>query len=338
MKASSYLGAAIFSACLVIGPKVSAQASGGNYVEDLAGERIKLEERIRALRATLAAQGDATVTTLERQVRFQVSSLPIPNAWVGKDAATGVSTIFMTAEYRLIMTYLADSDIISATVPGYFDCNMAYIQRIFEALASNRARIASGQAPLRLPSPEIYLNTAPASCRKYQELFPIRQALRPARDAQVDMVLALSYLHELGHVARGHQPVNLSGLGELTSDRQRLNEFARLMSRSREQENQADDWASDRFADLSSNPMAALSSVLSAFYLAFGGFDCSLEAADSHPNGYQRFARQVGRITDRAAAAGKFQRNETLVRLIQDIRSVAAKAQEKLRCNAQYSF
>ena len=328
------LGAALgVSQCLLFwAAPVSAQSAGGNYLEDLANERIKLEARMRSLRTTLSMHGDSTVQTVERQVRFEVSELPIPNAWVARDPNTGVSTIFMTAEYRLAITYLADSDIVSAATAGYFKCNMAYVQRMFDALASNRARSSSGQAPLRLPSPEVYLSSASSDCRPYQARFPIDPALRAQRDAQVDMVIALGYLHELGHVARGHQPVSLAAIDRLPTNERRLNEFARLMSRSREQETQADDWASDRFVDLSSNPMVALSSVLSAFYLAFGGFDCSLEAADSHPNGYQRFARQIGRIKDRATTAGKFPNSAAIAQLIEDARSLASKAQENLKC------
>lgn len=310
----------------------TAQVSGGNYEEDLAEEGVKLDAYIKWLRPLFAQYGDASVKSLESQVRFRVSDEQVPNAWVGRDPNSGRTTIFMTAQYRLLITYLADADVVSFTSPEFIQCRQTYVDTLFRTLAENRQRSASGSPPRRLLAPEIYLDTASAGCRQFKKNFPIDPKHRPARDMAVNTVVALGYLHELGHVALGHSAVSLASIEQLPTNSLRLNEFARLMSRSRSQEVQADDWAIDRFVDLSNNPLEALTNVLSTFYLAFGGFDCSLEAADSHPNGFQRFARQMGRLKDRATAAGKFPTNKDIASHIDDTSALAAKAQQNLQC------
>ena len=309
-----------------------AQVSGGNYEEDLAEEAVKLDTYIKRLRLLLAKHGDAGVKSLENQVQFRISNERVPNAWVVKDPSSGQSTVFMTAEYRLLITYLADADVISFTTPGFIQCRQTYVDALFRALATNRQRSAFGSAPRRLLAPEVYLDAAPAGCREFKGKFPIEPKHRAARDVAVNTVIALGYLHELGHVALGHAGVSLASIEALPTNSMRLNEFVQLMRRSRVQEFQADDWAIDRFVDLSNNPLEALTNVLSTFYLAFGGFDCSLEAADSHPNGFQRFARQMTRLKARATASGKFPNNADVAKLIDDTTALASKAQQNLKC------
>ena len=330
MKFTAFIALAATTFVLQIG-QAFAQLSAGNYEEDLSEEGVKLDAYINRLRPLLAQYGDASVKSLESQVRFRISNERIPNAWVVKDNS-GRSTIFMTSEYRLLIAYLADADVISFTVPGFIQCRQTYVYALFRSLAVNRQRSASGSAPRRLPAPEVYLDTASAGCREFRGKFPIEAKYRPARDVAVNTVVALGYLHELGHIALGHAGVSLANIEVLPTNSMRLNEFIRLMTRSRAQEFQADDWAIDRFVDLSNNPLEALTNVLSTFYLAFGGFDCSLEAADSHPNGFQRFARQMGRLKARATAAGKFPKSNEVAQLIDDTNALAAKAQQNLKC------
>ncbi|WP_027716707.1 hypothetical protein [Desulfuromonas sp. TF] len=306
--------------------------SGGNYLEDLNVERQKLSNYIEWFRKTFSQNGDVALESLIQQIPFQVSDKPFPNAWVAYDQNSKKKTIYMTAEYRLLITYIADANQVSVHSPEFFPCKNMYINALFDALAGNRQRIANDLPPRRLPAPEIFLETTPAYCNQYKSSFPIDPKFRPARDYSVNVVIGLGYLHELGHIASGHSYVDLSTLDKLTTITQRLNEFLKLMGRSRSQEVEADDWAIDRFVELSNNPIEALSNVLADFYLAFGGFDCSIESADSHPNGYQRFSRQMGRMKDRAIAAGKFPDSQELTLLINDTTELAAKIQYQLKC------
>lgn len=310
----------------------TGQVSRGDYEKDLAQEGAKLDAYIKWLRPLHAQYGDSSLKSVEQQVRFRVSNEQVPNAWVGRDSSSGQYTIFMTAQYRLLITYLADADVVSSISPRFFQCRQEYVETLFRALASNLQRSASGLPPRRLLAPEVYFDTASAVCRRFKDEFPIDPKYRPARDYAVNIVVALGYLHELGHVVHGHQAVSLTNIEQLPTNSQRLNEFIRLMSRSRAQETQADDWAIDKFVDLSPNPFEAVTNVLSTFYLAFGGFDCSLEAGDSHPNGFQRFARQMKRMKDRAFAAGKVPHNKDIIRIIDDANKLAEKAQQELKC------
>lgn len=311
----------------------TAQVSGGDYEKDLAEEGVKLDTYIKWLRPLHAKYGNSSLKSVEQQVRFLVSDEQVPNAWVGLNPSSGRKTVFMTAQYRLLITYLADADVVSSISPGFFHCRQTYVDTLFRALASNRQRSASGSPPRRLLAPEVFLDTASsAGCRQFKDKFPIDPKYRPARDYAVNIVVALGYLHELGHVALGHSSVSLASIDQLPSNSQRLNEFLRLMSRSRAQEAEADDWAIDRFVDIEPNPLRALTNVLSTFYLAFGGIDCSLEAADTHPNGFQRFARQMGRLKERATAANKFPSNQDVARLIDETIALAEKAQQSLQC------
>ncbi|HRB14882.1 MAG TPA: hypothetical protein PK224_03740 [Nitrospira sp.] len=309
-----------------------AQISGGNYEEDLLSEKTKLDDYIKNLRSFISVSGNSSLKALEGRVHFHVSDEPVPNAWVARDFQTGRNTIYMTAQYRLLTTYLADADVIVSLDTNFHSCRQDYVDTIFKVLATNRQRSVSRGTQRRIPAPEVFLNTAANSCRPFQSRFPIDPKYRPARDQTVNMVVGLGYLHELGHIAIGHPPVSLSSIEQLPTSSQRLAEFSRLMARSRLQEYQADDWAIDRFVDLSNNPLESLTNVLLTFYLAFSNLDCSLEAADSHPNGYQRFARQMIRMKDRATSAGKFTNTQEVGRLIDDLLTFASKTQQKLDC------
>jgi hypothetical protein len=308
------------------------QVSGGNYQEDLVEEGKKLVKFIERVKSLHIQLGDASLKSLESKTRFRLSSEKLPNAWVIRDPNSDTATIYMTAEYRLLITYLADADVISFTTPKFFHCREGYVSALFRSLAAIQQSSVSGSASRRLLAPEVYLETASSDCSKFKSKFPIDQQYRFERDKAVDRVVVLGYLHELGHIALGHSAVSLSAIDSLPTSTLRLREFIRLMSRSRAQESAADDWAIDRFVDLSPTPLEAFSNVLSTFYLTFGGVNCSLESADSHPNGFQRFARQMGRLKERATKAGKFPSNKDLAKIIDDTTSVAAKAQLSLKC------
>lgn len=320
------------SLVLIILASTFGQSVADKYVDDLAGERVALSSSIASLRAGLARSGDPALQALQRQVDFSISEDSIPNAWVVRDPASGRSTVFMTAEFSLLVTYLADTDVVSGTKPEFSKCNLAYGRAVFDALAANNVRAASGKAPFRVLAPEIYLSNAANDCRKYQSLFPIDPALRARRDANVRAIYLLMYLHELGHVARGHQGVSMDSVKNLPNDEKRLNEVLRLLARSRAQETEADDWATDRLIDLLPNPSESLNSLLPSFYVAFGGFNCIYAEGSTHPTGFIRFNRHVGRIKDRAVAAGQLRKDSELAGLIEEARSLAARMQQGLAC------
>jgi hypothetical protein len=308
-----------------------AQTNPSDYETDLRVERAKLEAHIKLLRAVIANSNDSHFKNIDRQVRFQISDLNVPNAMVGRNQQTGITTVYMTAEYRLLATYLADVDLIVTLNNDFNVCRDNYVDAVVRVLATNRQISASGGIARRIPAPEVFLDAAAPNCQPFKKRFPIEIKYRQKRDQTADVVIGLGYLHELGHFALGHSPVNLSSIEQLPTNSLRLDEFVRLMARSRTQESQADDWAIDRLVDLSPDPVLSLTNVLLTFYMSYSGLDCSLEQADSHPNGYQRFVRQMKRMKDRATAAGKFT-NQEAAAVIDDLSVHAIKAKEELKC------
>lgn len=311
---------------------LAAQPSSDTYDKDLQNERAKLINYVDRLRSFIANSNDISARTTNSKVSFRVSDEGVPNAWVSQSTHGGPITVQITAEYRLLAVYLADAEVVSFLDNTFAPCQQSYMASLFKVLASNRQRIASGEKPRRIPAPEVFLRASDDVCRQFQNRFPIDKKYREGRDNAVNEVMGLSYLHELGHVANGHTMVDLSSLDKLPSPSERLAGFVRLMERSREQEYQADAWAIDRLVDLSNNPLEALSNVLLTFYMSFSGLDCSMEAADSHPNGYQRFAKQMLRMKDRAIVSGKIHQNSQAVSVIDDLLHLASKAQAQLEC------
>jgi hypothetical protein len=306
-----------------------AQPAGGVYITDLAEERRKLAVAIASIRKLIQDNGDAGLKNADSQISFSVSDEPILNAWFFLKP-DGKPTIQITSSYRLAMTYLADADMVNRQDIKFSSCFGDYVSSLYSTLGTNRKKSEANQTQQRLAAPEDYLLTASAPCRSYAGKFPIDPTLRRLRDMIVNDMIALVYLHELGHFAQGHVGVHIDELGLIPDQKGKLSKFLQLQERSRAQEASADDWAIDRWVDISTNPMAIFNPSFANFYLAMGGYGC--DQASTHPNGFFRFARQMSRLRDRSIEKGKAKKNEIVDRLIDDHSILASTIPLRLSC------
>lgn len=311
-------------------PSYAEAKSGGIYSEDLAYEREKLGGYIKSLHQLIANSNNNAIIKAQNKVNFSISDKPIPNAWV-ESTSSGNYIIQITATHRLLATYITDTDVIASIDASFLNCRQLYIEHLFGHMADNGRRIAKDLSPLKIPAPEVFFN-ASYQCKKYVGQFPIDQKYRQARDIITNVIMALAYFHELGHVALNHRRVNMDSIDESAPMNEQLKQFVSLMSRSRQQEYEADNWATARFVELSNNPLEMFNNAVASFYLAFGAVDCSLESGDSHPNGFQRYSRMINLMKEKSIASGKLQDNNKITDLINDFKKVALKAQEKLQC------
>src|SRR4051794_23637358 len=109
---------------------------------------------------------------------------------------------------------------------------------------------------------------------------------------------------------------------------ERMEAFLAMTRRSRFQESQADQWAVDQYATVP-NPWGLILTL--GYFVSFSGFDCSMEAADSHPNGFQRFVKVITRLRNQMGKNHKPVPKE-IDSVITDTKILADKAKEQLRC------
>jgi hypothetical protein len=192
---------------IVFSSHTTAISGFNNYQEELSIEKEKLTNFVAYFRSIINEFGNPRLMNLDNRVDFRIVDLPIPNAWAGYSRTTRRPTIYMTPTLRLLITYLADADVISFLYPDFLFCRGTYVNSLFKNLADNRKRMSEGLSPYNIPAPEIFLSGSSPPCRDYKDMFPIDPQYRQSRDHVGNIVVGLIYLHELGHIALGHSAI-----------------------------------------------------------------------------------------------------------------------------------
>lgn len=243
----------------------------------------------------VSSRGPTSIQSALRVTEVDVRSTGSPSPFVTV-ASSGRSRITMPAEFLLLAKFIGDSAVVGFSAQEFSACATSYTEKLRDRLAENSRRSASGRPLLRLPPPEEHAASVGPSCRAFGKRFPISQHERGIRDQGVRSVAMFALLHELGHVALGHRPIDPSILREDLSADRKMRIFLEAMRESRGLELSADLWAADTLAAIGGGYSDVVNTVIVNYFLTFTGLDCLFEAGDTHPNGVKRYARIVDRF------------------------------------------
>ncbi|NML18267.1 hypothetical protein [Azohydromonas caseinilytica] len=286
-----YLFSGAMIGALLIG---AFPARAGSYEEDLRWSDFMARSSISRLGRMISARGDLQLRNIFNNTRFNIGPHGFANLSVSKDGSG--HTVFVSAEYYLLVNYLADAALVASTRPGYQDCAMQYQLHLTRQLSQIKGSLASGGPGGRLTAPEEFSLGQRAICQDFHKYFPIEERLRNVRDKNLSSVLILGVLHEMGHIALGHQPVDYElTLRAISDDKRRMDEFLRLNTRSRQQEDEADLWATDKAIVLGATTFDIVNPTLINSFVVYTGIDCGSQPADSHTNGVARAENIINR-------------------------------------------
>lgn len=314
---------------------ITALDANANYSEDLDNQRNVVREAFRRIQAAIRKfSKPQELIEINSATSVIIENADIPNIAVARNPNTRQIEIHTTPTFGLIVNYVSDVVTYSISNSAFFQCQIEYQEYLHSDLVKHGARINAGKSGIRFLAPEDYFNSIGSyECKKYAKAFPLADQLRLPRDNIMISILAFFYLHELGHIAKSHQGIYATSTGTSTSQKEQIREFSRLMSRSREQEYEADAWAVRTMINSGAGLNEIVSPALPAYLVVAGGFDCFFEASETHPNGYQRFSRIVA-VAKNAYEDKYAQPLPDNVRAVfDDAIKLAEKARKKLNCD-----
>jgi hypothetical protein len=226
-------------------------------------------------------------------VRFVVEDSIFPIVWVEPGAADAPSVIRMTTQFRLLLSYLTESGLITTRRPRFQDCNAAYRVYLFNLFAENSERTTKGLSFRDIDAPEVFATESTGSCKSFTKQFPLAENQRPIRDNIVGLSLMFFYFHELGHIAKEHaNPLRLTA----STEEARQKQFLAYLRRSQQQEAEADAWAVDQIVEMNTQPNGLY--FVSAFELmtVWSGIDCRTESFSTHPWWASRISAILSRV------------------------------------------
>lgn len=264
-----------------------------SYTEELDYQRSVLREAFRRIQAAIRSfSRPPELIEINAATSVIIDDLDIPNIAVARNPDTRRIEIHTTPTFGLIANYVSDVATYSISNPAFNQCRAEYQEYLYADLIKHGTRIRTGKPGVRFLAPEYYFNNLGSpSCNKYAKSFPLPNELRLPRDNIMVSLLAFFYHHELGHIAKSHQGINLNLIDTSAPQKEQIREFSKLMSRSRDQEYEADAWAVNAMMTSGAKLNEIISPALLAHLLINGGYNCFFEATETHPNGYQRFAK-----------------------------------------------
>jgi hypothetical protein len=298
--------------------------------DDLQASQEKLSGIVIILGRLVGARGDAELRSLYDSTRFDVRKLGVPNMAVGMQG--GQFTVSAAAEYHLLMTYVADTSIVTMTRPKYNKCAAAYGQYLSKEIQRLRERAAESKPIGRFLAPEEFARDRLDLCDSWWTFFPIPEAQRPARDSGVNAAIILSFLHELGHIALNHRGPDFESLRSVPEGTRRMKVFMDMSKHSRDQEDAADQWGTDRAVMLGATPRDIINPTLISGFIVFTGVDCSLERIDDHSNGATRVQLIISRYIQQVEKQGA-RIDAQIKALSNEYVALAKKARAKLSCD-----
>jgi hypothetical protein len=279
----------------------------------------------------MRAQGPSPVRALLDRTEVEVRSLGLPSPFVTRFAG-GMSRITLPSEFLLLAKFVGDAAVVGFSSQAFNACATGYLESLRDRLSENSRRAAKGSALLRLPAPEEYAQSVGPTCAAFAKRFPISKQERDMRDQGVRSVVMFALLHELGHAALSHRPIDAAVRDPSLSPEQRMSAFMEAMRGSRKLETDADIWAADTLAAIGGGYSDVVNTVMVNYFLAITGLDCLMEAADSHPNGIRRFSRIVTRFKlANESATGKAWPSQ-VAEVARDLQLFSDKAASLLGC------
>lgn len=262
---------------------------------DLQAQVGHLQGYVQGLRRAIAVKGSPEAKQADARVDFVVTDSPFPMAQSGRESS-GRMRIEMTTQFRLLLVYFEELTLVAGSAPELTPCKIEYTGMLAHLYADNLARISANEAVLAVPAPEVFAIATKARCDALEKALPVKPSARGFRDYQVNLAIAFTYLHELGHLVLGHKRVSDDIFSQNMTERERMKAFLEGMKMSRAQEYEADRFAVRELARLGAHPLEVLSPPLNDMFVATSGFDCDMRLGLTHPDPTARMRNIVHTI------------------------------------------
>lgn len=302
-----------------------------DYESWVRNAELELRALTKYQMGLVRARGPSPVRALLDRTEVEVKSLGLPSPFVTRFTG-GMSRITLPSEFLLLAKFVGDAAVVGFSSQELTACASGYLERLRDRLSENSRRAAKGSALRHLPPPEEYARSVGSTCAAFAKRFPISKHERDVRDQGVRSVVMFALLHELGHTALSHRPIDAAIRDPSLSPEQRMNAFMEAMRGSRKLETEADTWAADTLAAIGGGHSDIVNTVMVNYFLAVTGLDCFMEAADSHPNGIRRFSHIVTRFQlANESATGKAWPSQ-VADVARDLQAFSDKAASLLGC------
>lgn len=208
------------------------------YDEWLQGAESELRLIVQLQSALIKSKSDSRLLLVFGSADVEVRKVGLPSPFVTKKSGQR-PRITLPAEFLLLLKFIGDASVIPYNDGELYSCATGYMDRLRSRLAENGIRAARNQPLLRLIAPEEYAKAVGLSCRRFAERFPIAFHERMRRDQAIRSVVAFAWLHEYGHLALQHSPINSSVQDLRVPAEERMTLFLKAMRSSRQQETAA---------------------------------------------------------------------------------------------------
>lgn len=321
---------AISIALVSLSSSVSASSQA-----DLDSQIPQLNDHIRFVRSLIAARGTPEAMSVDGKVNFVAvpSLLPFASSQAIGD---GHSRIQISSQFRLLLAYFTELNILSGSMPMVGHCLISYREMIEKTHQANLHKVNSTRGPVDdIPSPERYAIAMGPQCVALENSFPISEELRGFRNHQVNLAIAFTYFHELGHLSLGHHPISDDIYRDALTEEDKMKIFLESMKHSREQEYEADRWAVREMMHLNAHPLELMTPALSDMMIATSGIDCRFRLGMTHPDPVARISNIIMTIRQEAVSRTGTPMSAEVDQLFSEMISFREKVEKTLDCPSE---
>ncbi len=256
---------------------------------------------LSVLNESIDKYSSSSLKQLVKSTKVNIDDGVIPNAYSYR--AGNTPHIAISRQLVLLFYYMSELNTLNLQQQGTLSpCLMEYSAAVRQQYAKIVEAFSKGANGTPIMAPEDYAETS-ITCAKLTELYPFPENLKAYRNQEVVSAIGFVYLHEVGHLARGHSPEVSVDFELYPSELLKQKAFLQYMCRSRQQEFEADAFSADTLVDLGF-PLSATSVSLWQTFTATSGLDPFTEMISTHPNGYTRYVRVADRVLNRTTAKG----------------------------------
>jgi len=329
MRSPSKLRARLLISCCVL---ALVDSSALAYQEqDLKASEQVSTQLVRDVKDWISKSGTSETKAADTSAHFAVDHSMMPGIWV-LQASGSRYEIRATRPFHLVLTYLADTDAITFRQQKYLACKQVYDQYLHDVFRDNAKSSLRGDPLKEVSAPEIFSATSSGLCREFGKLFPIPQELRDNRNQSANNAFVFFYFHELGHISKRRRLPDATTFFSATNKAAKDRAFLEYMKRSRQQENEADEWAVNQLIEMGLQPQHLFNLPILGILLASTGIDCATESISTHSFAITRMVNILKTVQTSSEKKYKRELPKEMKNAINDFEVFGRKVSEKLKC------
>lgn len=261
-----------------------------------------------------------------------IEDSPVLNAWILRalPRPSHRSKVTITTGYFLQLTYFTELNILAAKSQNLAKAHQVYLRYAYELTGQNQNNLIRKLPLVTLKSPEEYAKIDPR-CALLATAYPFPDSEKETRSRQTAAAVNFTILHELGHQWLGHRGLSEANFKRATTDKERWSSAFSEMRRSRNQEYDADRWATRQLMIAGNHPLEILNNTTINSLVNSSGLDAFFETSSTHPMALNRVKTIIAEIRrcDRELRGGKTVTG-AVETVLNDLELLAQKAQTLL--------